>query len=58
MTQHVEPQRAIPRTSDVLKTHVDIDNRIPYQLRWRFVLRRQMQRRAVRRNQSPLKPTC
>jgi len=58
VTQYVELQRAIPSTSDVLKTYVDINHRIPYQLRWRFVLRRQMQRRAVRRNQSPLKPTC
>lgn len=49
MSQHIELQRAIPSTSDVLKAFVDIDNRIPYQLRWRFVLRRQMQRRAVRR---------
>jgi hypothetical protein len=58
VSQHVELQRVIPSTSGVLKTHVDIDNRIPYQLRWRFVLRGQMQRCAVRRNQSPLKPTC
>jgi hypothetical protein len=57
VSHHVERQRAIPSTSDVLKTYVDIDNRIPYQLSWRFVLRRQMQRRAVRRNQSLLKPT-